>query len=88
MKSCNEQLSDIINLSKNMGIISWLMDFLLPAETRELARLNRIWESFNDKTRTKEEVRQLLNQHQWKHHRDKVELLRTFLEITRIPDSK
>ena len=64
------------------------MDFLLPAETRELARLNRIWESFNDKTRTKEEVRQLLNQHQWKHHRDKVELLRTFLEITRIPDSK
>ena len=58
------------------------MDFLLPAETRELARLNRIWESFNDKTRTKEEVRQLLNQHQWKHHRDKVELLRTFLEMT------
>ena len=54
----------------------WLIDYLiLPLETRELAKLNKIWEAFNEKKLNPKETRYLLYHFSWKKQRDKVEIL-------------
>lgn len=65
-----------------LGICAWYM-WLSPMarSTRELARLNRIWQHFNENTRTIKQIEQMLAQREWRYHRDKVELLKTFLVI-------
>ena len=50
-------------------------------DTRELARLNRIWRLFNERACTTREIRDYLDAYDWKFHQDKVELLRTFITL-------
>lgn len=58
-----------------------LLDWLFcSADTRELARLNRIWEAFNDKKLSPEQTMQALGAKTWKYHKDKVELLHGICE--------
>lgn len=46
--------------------------------TNELARLNRIWESFNEKKTTAEETQIALLKNRWKYHTKKARLLLDF----------
>lgn len=46
--------------------------------TLELARLNKLWERFNNG----ENVRQEVLEQRWKYHQDKVNLLLDFLKLT------
>lgn len=51
---------------------------LLPRETWELARLNKIWEAFNEKKLTPEQTRRKLYRYSWKKQQDNVDILVRF----------
>lgn len=53
--------------------------------TRELKQLNRIWQHFNEGTRTYAEIRDMLDSRSWSLHPDKVALLLRFMDA--IPEA-
>lgn len=61
-------------------IIDWL---ILPRETIELARLNKIHEAFNERKITGEQCRHLIYSFKWKYHHDKIDLLMTLVSMWR-----
>ena len=62
-----------------IGWVLWTVFFSPQArDTRELAYLNRIWEEYNNRFEKRKDFTDLENiliQHNWKFHRDKVKML-------------
>ena len=68
-----------------IGIVFWIVVYFLylspmARSTRELSRLNRIWESFNN-GKEPELVRLELKNYDWKYHPEKIKLLYKFLKL-------
>ena len=64
----------------------WLIDLLiLPRSARELARLNRIHNAFNEGRLTSAQARSAIYMHKWKYHHNKVNLL---IELTHLLNKK
>ena len=62
-----------------IGITAWQLYFCRMArETRELSKLNRIWERYNNKQATAIQTRSELNRHTWRYRVASVKLLREF----------
>lgn len=54
---------------------------LLPRETWELTRLNKIHEAYNNKFITPEQTRHLIYSFKWKYHHDKIDFLILFTNL-------
>lgn len=61
-----------------LNIIDWL---ILPRETKELVRLNKIYDAFNEKRITPEETRHLVYSFKWKYHHKKIDMLVCFAHM-------
>tara|TARA_R110000868_G_scaffold160448_3_gene390071 strand:+ start:2260 stop:2505 length:246 start_codon:yes stop_codon:yes gene_type:complete len=59
----------------------WLFFSPQARSTRELEKLNRIWERFNAGTITPEEAESAANEIEWRYHPEKVKLFRMHLSI-------
>jgi hypothetical protein len=55
-----------------LNIIDWL---ILPRETRELARLNKIYEALNENRATPRKTRNSIYSYRWKYHHEKIDLI-------------
>lgn len=66
------------------GLITFLVSYNLwwskmARSTRELSKLNKIWEDFNN-GQTPKNINIQLNNINWKYHKDKIETLKKFIK--------